>query len=320
MPSWRVASSQDAGWDLHVSSSERGRFVSEDDERAKPRYIPTPDWVEHIEDLNAECFDMGGFNCKVMAVCYKPERTLGVGFAKVYIVDKKTGQPFPQMKGVWREVFRRRAEHDMHDPYRQTCRIDEDGKLTGAFGIPDFISLSDTVQDILVVWAEWSEFPKVSDFGVVEKLHQAKRDVAAMRAEVKSNTINREIEEYRAEIRENQDRIAKLEKELNEIYEKAADAMNLLEENGVNVDEDDSSSAMAVEKNDGVDWSDLVVNYDPSSLVTVSTSPSGTLLSRVPITLAKEELDIINTLDADLGTVSTAPACNSSGASLSCAS
>ena len=59
-----------------------------------------------------------------------------------------------------------------------------------------------------------------------------------MKHETEGKGITREIEEYRAEIKESQEKIAKLEKELNEIYEKAADAMNLLEENGVKVDMD----------------------------------------------------------------------------------
>ena len=188
MSSWSSATRASSGWDLHASSGDRGRFSSEDDERAKPRYISTPDWVEKIEDLTAECFEIGGYSCEVVAVCYKPERTLGVGFAKVYIVDKKTGQPFPQMKGVWKEVFKRRK--DLENPYRQTCSVSEDGRVSGAFGIPDFISLSDAVQDMLVVWSEWEEFPKVETYEMVEKLHQAKLDVATMRREVKSNSIN----------------------------------------------------------------------------------------------------------------------------------
>ena len=314
---WSSSPVATSGWDLHASSGDRGRFSSEDDERAKPRYISTPDWVEKIEDLTAECFEIGGYSCEVVAVCYKPERTLGVGFAKVYIVDKKTGQPFPQMKGVWKEVFKRRK--DLENPYRQTCSVSEDGRVSGAFGIPDFISLSDAVQDMLVVWSEWEEFPKVETYEMVEKLHQAKLDVATMRREVKSNSINREIEEYRSEIRESQEKIAKLEKELNEIYEKAADAMNLLEENGVNVDED-SSSSIEIVANDEIDWSDLTVKCDPASLVTAGPPPSGILLSQVPITLTKKELDIINTLNADLGTVSAANAYNSVGTTLSCAS
>ena len=95
--------------------------------------------------------------------------------------------------------------------------------------------------------------------------------------------------------------------------------MNLLEENGVNVDED-SSSSIEIVANDEIDWSDLTVKCDPASLVTAGPPPSGILLSQVPITLTKKELDIINTLNADLGTVSAANAYNSVGTTLSCAS
>ena len=266
----------------------------------KPKYIPTPDWVEKIEGHNIECFEMGGYDVGVIAACYKPDHTLGVGFAKVYIVDKKTDQPFPQMKGIWKETKNRDATVKLDAMFRSLysrCGIDEDGRLSGAFGIPDIMSINNVIQDMLVVWDEWREFPNVSDYSMVKRLQKAKQDVDAMQSQMKHRYIEKDIEEYRKEIKESQEKIAKLEKELNEICERAADGMNLLEEHGVKIDLD--------EKKAEKDYDGTVEGYAdhcgishayPGQGIMIEPPPSGTLLSTLPpeaFQLSKEELEIL---------------------------
>ena len=272
--------------------------IGEQVEMRKPKFIPTPEWVEHIDGHNAECFEMGGYDVGVIAACYKPDHTLGVGFAKVYIVDKNTGQPFPQMKGVWKETKNRDATAKLDVMFRslyQKCDIDEDGRLTGAFGVPDIMSINNVIQDMLVVWDEWSEFPNVSDFSVVKQLQQAKKDVAAMQSQMTHKYIEKDIEEYRKEIKESQEKIAKLEKELNEICEKAADAMNLLEEHGVKIDLDEKKSEESTHAIiGGYDCSGIINHSYPGQGIMIEPPPSGTLMSTLPpetFQLSKEELE-----------------------------
>ena len=274
--------------------------IGEQVEVRKPKFIPTPEWVEHIDGHNAECFYMGGYDVGVIAVCYKPDHTLGVGFAKVYIVDNETGKPFPQMKGIWKETKNRDATVKMDAMFRSLysrCGIDEDGRLSGAFGVPDVMSINSVIQDMLVVWDEWREYPNESDFSMVKQLQQAKKDVAAMQSQMTHKYIEKDIEEYRKEIKESQEKIAKLEKELNEICEKAADGMNLLEEHGVKIDLD--------EKKDEKDYDGTVEGYaDYCGIshahlgqgIMIEPPPSGTLLSTLPpeaFQLSKEELEIL---------------------------
>lgn len=294
---WTV-SRQDTDGDLYKVSIDRGGYATREEEYAKPEFVPTPEWVEQIEDLNAECFDMGGYHCKVMAVCYKPAHTMGVGFSKVYILDNSTHQPFPQMKGVWKETKHRRENQKLDAMYRPMypkCSIEEDGRLSGPFGIPDVPSLSDVIQDMLVVWDEWKEFPKADTYEMVERLREAKRDVAVMRREMEGNGINKEIEEYRAEIKESQEKIAKLEKELNDICERAADAMNLLEENGVKIDLDEKKSEETASATlDGYDYPGIINHAYPGQGIFVGPPPNGTLLSTLPpeaFQLSEEELE-----------------------------
>ena len=269
----------------------------------KPEFIPTPEWVERIEGYSEEAFDMTYgpryVNERVVAVCYKPERTLGVGFTKVFFADNDLKNVFPQMKGVWTETQKRiESENTLCGSKIGTCKIDGDGRISSAFGIPDLPSLMDVVQEMYTVWIDWHEFPNVNEFSMVNKLKQAKRDVAAMQREMSENHINGIIESYRKEIKEYQERIASLERDLNEICEKAADAMNLLEENGVKIDlegkkdDDDVDSGGIV----GGYADDLSINHAyPGQGIMIEPPPSGTLLSTLPpsaFQLSKEELEI----------------------------
>ena len=327
-PAWVGSTIDEDAYKVSLNSAVRisraWGDIGEKAEVRKPKFIPTPDWIEKIEGHVAECFEMGGYSVGVIAVCYKPDHTLGVGFAKVYIVDKKTGQPFPQMKGVWAETKNRDASAKLDAMFRNLyskCGIDEDGRLSGAFGVPDLPAMCSVIQDMLVVWNEWREFPNVSDFSMVKRLQQAKKDVAAMQSQMENKYIEQEIESYRKEIKESQEKIAKLEKELNEICEKAADGMNLLEEHGVKIDLDkmDSSST----GNEDVDWNDLYVSYDPSSVITVKPPNSGTLMStyRVPLTDEERKIFEDNGFKCDgISAAHAAAAINSVCASLSCAS
>lgn len=307
-----------------ISISSAWGNVSDQVEIRKPEFIPTPDWVERIDGHNTECFDMGGFDCGVVVACYKPDHTLGVGFAKAFLFDRKTGKPFPQMKGLWEETKNRLDSNGLDIMFRAIhpeCKMDDDGRLNGPFGMPDVHSILGVVQEMAIIWNEWRDFPKVEEYSMVRRLIDAWRDIAVMKHETEGKGITREIEEYRAEIKESQEKIAKLEKELNEIYEKAADAMNLLEENGVEVDEDGISRVMEAE-NEEVDWNDLYVSYDPSSVITAKPPRSGTLMSTYQVPLTDEEKQVLedNGFPCTNGISSAHAAYNAIGASLSCAS
>lgn len=280
---WRNVSANESRWEIK-----------------KPEFIPTPDWVERIEGYSEEAFDITDGpqydNERIVAVCYKPERTLGVGFTKVFFADKDLKNVFPQMKGIWKETHWRDSEATLYPPKIGSCKIDDNGRISSAFGIPDLPSLLDVVREMYTVWLDWYEFPNVSEFSMVKKLKQAKRDVATMQREMSENHINGEIEDIRQEIKESQEKIAKLEKELNDICEKAADAMNLLEENGVKIDLDDKKiEETASATLDGYDYSGIINHAYPGQGIIIDPPPNGTFLSTLPpeaFQLSKEELEI----------------------------
>ena len=267
----------------------------------KPKFIPTPDWVERIEGYSEEAFDITNgpqySNERIVAVCYKPEKTLGVGFTKVFFADKDLKNVFPQMKGMWKETQRRiDSETALYPPKIGKCKIDGVGRISSAFGIPDLPSLLDIVLEMYTVWLDWHEFPNVGEFSMVKRLIQAKQDVATMQREMSSNRINGEIENIRQEIKESQERIVNLEKKLNDIYEKAADAMNLLEENGVKIDLDEKKNGeeTAYATMDGYDHP-IISHAYPGQGILVNPSPSGSLISTLPpstFQLSKEEIEV----------------------------
>ena len=276
----------------------------------KPEFIPTPDWVERIEGYSEEAFELYD-GCpryvkeRIVAVCYKPERTLGVGFTKVFFADEDLKNVFPQMKGVWKETQKRvESENTICESRIGRCKIDGDGRISGAFGIPDLPSLMDVVQEMYTVWLDWYEFPNTSEFSMVKKLKQAKRDVAVMQREMSDNHIKNKIERIREEIKESQDRIASLERDLNEICEKAADAMNLLEENGVKIDlDEEKSEETGYATMDGYDYPDIVSHAYPGQGIMIQPPPSGTLISTLPphtFQLSEEELEVFQKEWGDL--------------------
>jgi len=295
-PIWATTDHSD-GW-RNVSASGSTWEIK------KPEFIgPTPDWVERIDGYSEEAFDITSDpqydNERIVAVCYKPERTLGVGFTKVFVADKDLKNVFPQMKGVWKETKIRIDSEKLdilYRPDRSRCKIDDDGRISSAFGIPDLPSLLYVVREMYDVWLDWQEFPNVGEFSMVEKLKQAKRDVAAMQREMDENHINGEIEDIRQEIKESQERIANLEKELNDICEKAADAMNLLEENGVKIDLEKKSEETAYATIDeGYDYPGIINHAYPGQGILIDPPPNGTFLSTLPpsaFQLSKEELEI----------------------------
>ena len=204
--------------------------------------IMPPDWAEDIPDYHiSSCWWKGAGACGAMVVMtYMADAPCNCvrGFAKVYaLVDvdpyEKTGNPFPQMKGIWKELCR----HNKRGQYT----ISEDGRIRNDIG--DFPSDNDVkaaIYDISSLYDSWAKFPKAEDWNAVQKLYEALGIVEQFKDEEKNHWAQDHIGEMRQKIKELQNDISQVEKNLNEMYEKAADSMNLLEEHGivVNLDEE----------------------------------------------------------------------------------
>lgn len=117
--------------------------------------------------------------------------------------------------------------------------ITEDGRILSDLGVfPSDENIRNAIYDIGSMYDDWKDFPNAQDWDTVCKLREAKMAVDNLRVEEKYGYEQKNIDNLRKKIKEIQTQIAQAEKSLNEMYEKAADGMNLLEENGIAVNLD----------------------------------------------------------------------------------
>jgi hypothetical protein len=139
------------------------------------------------------------------------------------------------MDAIYKTMYtRQQSSNGVGSAFRR-YNISETGLVRGPFGLPDAETIGVIVDEMIGYFKRWSEFPNAPDYDTVEALREAKSKVIDMNMEVKNERIKSQIAEYREKIKAAQNTISDLERTLNNIYEAAADAMNLLEENGVDV-------------------------------------------------------------------------------------
>ena len=205
--------------------------------------VPPPEWVEKIGGyFVSSCIwhDSGRFGGCFVVEYVPNDRSVSEdrGFVKIYASDYLNGTPFVQMKGIWKDLYEDEKTHSI------TYDIAEDGKIYNCLGgFPSDDDIRDAIYDIGSLYDDWKDFPNVQDWDTVCKLREAKMAVDDMRVEEKYGRGRNNIDNLRKKIKEIQTQIAEAEKNLNEMYEKAADGMNLLEEHGVEVDLDAPSES-----------------------------------------------------------------------------
>ena len=204
------------------------------DDATPTRLDKVPEWVQPIEGFRPEVYSTPIHGQKCFIVNWHPVSTLGVGFTTIMVADKN-GKPFAQMDALIKAVAAERNKLGAGERQGK-YRIDENGRISGMFGIIDACDFSSLMEEIFPYFMDWREFPNATEWELVKRLKNAMQDVRAMKREVRTKRIANEIERNRVDIKQLQDKIAELEKVQNELYEKAADAANLLEENGVKVD------------------------------------------------------------------------------------
>ena len=196
--------------------------------------IPMPSWAsEENGCIPHKAIKIGNG----IVVEYKPIKTLGVGYAKIYIVGKDD-KPFPRMKELWGEIHRIWSKERKHNPQTATGgTIAPTGEIRDQYGsnAPSFDVLHKFLLNMNILYSTWKYFPNVKSCKKVEELTKALSTVRDMSGN--ADYIENNIKDLREQIRSRQAEIAEMETRLNDLYEKAADAMNLLEENGVKVDD-----------------------------------------------------------------------------------
>ena len=205
------------------------------------KYETLPNWVEQYPGFRPTAWIINRdtlTNTAINLVTYEGLTTIDVpDFAKVvFTVDNV---PFKQMDNLCAYVSKYNDDElQLHGlSVAKSYHMEEDGKIrdkTKQFP-PNAESIHHAVEDLFMLYEDWRRFPDVDDYNTMIKLSFALKSVEDMRIEEISGRTKKKIDGIRAEIKECQERIAKFERELNEVYEKAADALNLLEEHGIDL-------------------------------------------------------------------------------------
>lgn len=198
--------------------------------------IQPPEWIEVIPgcSLNSCRWRKCGTSGTVIVAKYVSIESYSV-FAKVFVVSSDLATPFSNMNGIWKTL------HDLSKNRPIGYSISEDGKVVSfdGFSHPSDIEIDKAVYDIVALYDNWRKFPKAPTLEIVKKLMSAMESVDKMRHEESHKSIHNRIDMLRDRIKLLQKDIANSEKELNEIYENAADSLNLLEQYGVKVNLDE---------------------------------------------------------------------------------
>ena len=198
--------------------------------------IQPPEWIECFPgySLNSCKWRKCGAAGTVIVAKYVSVESCSM-FAKVYAVSSDLATPFPNMKGIWKTL------HDLSEKRPTGYSISEDGKVVSSDGFshPSDLEIDDVVYDTVGLYDNWKKFPQASTLEIVKQLMFSMECVDKMRHEESHKSIHNRIDMLRDRIKLLQKDIANSEKELNEIYENAADSLNLLEQYGVKEDLDE---------------------------------------------------------------------------------
>ena len=203
--------------------------------RTKPDMVGTPIWAPREDNYLDVAYDMNLQDPKVIVVEYKakPGFPYLSNFTRLYLVEKN-GQPVPCMKDMWRELGKIFANQSSPPVYE----IDSEGRLTHCKMIVKANEIWPILKEAIAMWGQWKNFPTINEFDTVRKLIEGQKAIDKFKSEESHSWIANQIKEAQETIKSAQEEIVKLEKSLNEIYEQAADAMNLFEENGIKADMD----------------------------------------------------------------------------------
>lgn len=190
--------------------------------------IGTPIWAKRESGFMDVAFEVAFQNPRIVVVEYKNLVELRE-FSRLYIVGPD-GMPPPFMQGIWMEL-RKRYSGESNFGYKY--EIDAEGRITTGGMLTRANELWSIIEQMAAIYRSWLAYPTIGDFDTVRKLHKAQEAIHKFKEEEENKWIETQIGECRAAIKEHQNSISKYEKELNEIYEKAADAMNLFEANGL---------------------------------------------------------------------------------------
>lgn len=195
-----------------------------------PDMIGTPVWAERNEKYFDVAYRLPDEVPKVIMVEYKPKGSdadFTHGYSRFYVLGAD-GKPVPYNESMWKELHK-----DTSTKAPSEYEVDSEGRVTMLGRSIKATEASIVVEDLAAMNNLWGVYPTANDYDTVRKLHEGQRAIDKLKSEDKYKRIDSQIKAAQESIKAEQERIAKLEKDLNKVYEEAADAMNYFEEQGI---------------------------------------------------------------------------------------
>ena len=188
--------------------------------------INTPEFIERPTEYSVRSYEIFGYP-NIILTRYKAMSINVVDYDYLTVIDNKTKCKFNASDSLVKH-----ACMEMNN----IVKINSKFQLRNSFGSLSDMQIACIANAISNCYNSWKYFPNETSYDNVLKFIGLIEKIQMMKLNESSGTIKNQIEEAREEIDRQRKLIAELEKKENEMYEQAADAMNILEENGYDPD------------------------------------------------------------------------------------
>ena len=186
----------------------------------------TPEFIELPTEYIVRSYKIDG-HPNIILTRYKAMSITVVDYDYLTVIDKKTKCKFNASDSLVRHAC---------TMMNNIVKINSKFQLRNSFGSLSDIDIACIANVISNCYNTWKYFPNETSYDNVLKFIGLIDKIQMMKFNESSGTIKHQIESAREEIDRQRKLIADLEKQENEMYEQAADAMNILEENGYDPD------------------------------------------------------------------------------------
>lgn len=209
----------------------------------------TPEFIERSTEYSVRSYEISG-HPNIILTRYKAMSINVVDYDYLTVIDNKTKCKFNASDSLVRHAC------TMMD---NGVKINSKCQLRNSFGSLSDIEIACISNVISNCYNSWKYFPNETSYDNVMKFIGLIEKIKEMKLNDASGEIKYQIESARAEIDNLRKYIAELEKKENDMYEQAADAMNILEENGYDPDKvlhDNFYSTVGWDNDTIVGWED----------------------------------------------------------------
>ena len=209
----------------------------------------TPEFIEQKPWYISRSYEISGYS-NIILTRYKATSINVVDYDYLTLIDNKTKCKFNASDSL----------------VRYACTLMDNGvninsecQLRSTFGSLSDIEIACIANVISNCYDSWKFFPNETSYDNVLRLLRLIEKIQMMKFSESTGEIKNQIDLARAEIDRQRKYIAELEKKENEMYDQAADAMNILEENGYDPDKvlrDNFYSTVGWDNDTIVGWED----------------------------------------------------------------